>query len=198
MKHCFPKNATPAGYDCLVRRLQELLARKPQVIAAIDGRCGSGKTTLAARLQEELGCAVYHMDDFFLRPVQRTAERLALPGENVDHERFLEEVLLPLHGAQPVTYRPYLCGQQRLGEPVTIAPQRLAVIEGAYACHPSLWAHYDLRVFLTVDPEEQLRRIERRSGAERVQQFRDRWIPLEEAYFAAFDVPARCDMCLHG
>ena len=189
---------THNDYSRLLRRIQELQARKERVIVAIDGRCGSGKTTLAAQLQRDLDCAVFHMDDFFLRPEQRTAERFAAPGENVDHERFLAEVLLPLHHAQPVTYRSFLCAQQQLGDPVTAAPRRLTIVEGAYACHPDLWAYYDLRVFLTVDPETQMQRIEARNGAAKAAQFRDRWIPFEEKYFSAFDVQTRCDMCING
>ena len=189
---------THGDYSRLLRRIQELQARKARVIVAIDGRCGSGKTTLAAQLQRDLDGSVFHMDDFFLRPEQRTAERFAAPGENVDHERFLAEVLLPLHSAQSVTYRPFSCARQQLGDPVTVTPGRLAIVEGSYACHPDLWAYYDLRVFLTVDPETQLRRIEARSGAAKAEQFRDRWIPFEETYFSAFDVQARCDMCISG
>lgn len=187
---------TNRDYDRLAQAIQARLARHERLIVAIDGRCGSGKTTLAARLEKDLRCAVYHMDDFFPRPEQRTEERLSQPGENVDHERFLEEVLLPLQGTRPVTYRPYLCAWQQLGEPVTVAPNRLTIVEGSYSCHPALWDYYDLRVFLTVDPEEQLRRIEKRSGPEKVRQFRDRWIPFEEAYFRAYDVQARCDLAL--
>ena len=138
------------------------------------------------------------MDDFFLRPEQRTAARLAQPGENVDHERFLTEVLLPARRGEDVTYRPYLCARRSLDAPVAAPAAHLTIVEGAYACHPALWEYYDLRVFLTVDSEEQLRRIQARNGPERAMQFRDRWIPLEEAYFAAFDVAARCDMLLHG
>ena len=81
---------------------------------------------------------------------------------------------------------------------MTAAPCRLAIVEGAYACHPDLWAYYDLRVFLTVDPETQIQRIEARSGAAKAAQFRDRWIPFEETYFSALDVQARCDMCISG
>ena len=187
---------THNDYSRLLRRIQELQVRKERVIVAIDGRCGSGKTTLAARLQKDLRCAVYHMDDFFPRAEQRTEERLSRPGENVDHERFLEEVLLPLQGTQPVTYRPFLCAQQQLGSPITEEPNRLTIVEGAYACHPELWEHYDLRVFLTIDPEEQMRRIEKRNGPEKAKQFRDRWIPFEEKYFKAFDVQSRCDICI--
>ncbi len=189
---------TNHDYTWLVFAIQALLNRKEKIIVAIDGRCGSGKTTLAARLQKDLRCAVYHMDDFFPRPEQRTEERLSRPGENVDHERFLEEVLLPLHGTQPVTFRPYLCARQQLGEPVTIAPNPLTIVEGSYSCHPALWAHYDLRVFLTVAPEEQMRRIEKRNGPEKAVMFAQRWIPFEEQYFKAFDLQARCDIALQG
>ena len=60
---------------------------KPLLIA-VEGRCASGKTTLASALQKELGCCVFHMDDFFLRPEQRTRERLLTAGGNIDYERF--------------------------------------------------------------------------------------------------------------
>ena len=57
---------------------------------------------------------------------------------------------------------------------------------------------YDLRVFLTVDPELQLARIKDRNGEEGLKNFRERWIPLEEKYFAAYDVQRRCDYALDG
>lgn len=71
-------------------------------------------------------------------------------------------------------------------------------MEGAYACHPELWGHYNLRVFLSVEPEEQLRRIKRRNGPEKTAMFIRRWIPFEEQYFKAFDIQARCDMRISG
>ena len=182
---------SPEHIRPLLVRIDRLMAERERVLVAIDGGSASGKTTLGALLQSIYACPVFHMDDFFPRPEQRTAERLSQPGENVDHERFLEELLLPLHSGQPVTYRPFSCAQQQLGAPVTAAPCRLAIVEGAYACHPDLWAYYDLRVFLTVDPETQMQRIEARSGAAKAAQFRDRWIPFEETYFSALDVQAR-------
>ena len=189
---------TQQDYNRLSEKIRELLVKNSSVIVAIDGRCGSGKTTLAAALQEEFSCAVFHMDDFFLRPQQRTEERLSQPGENVDHERFLQEVLRPARQGEEVTYRPYICARQDLGQPISALPDRLTVVEGSYACHPSLWDCYDLRVFLTVGPQEQMRRIEERSGPEKAEQFRCRWIPLEEKYFAAFSVAERCDLCIMG
>ena len=60
---------------------------------AIDGGSASGKTTLANRLGQELGCPVVHMDDFFLPPMLRSDDRLNQPGGNVHYERFAAEVL---------------------------------------------------------------------------------------------------------
>lgn len=182
----------------LLRRIDGLLSDGEHHIIAIDGRCASGKTTLAAALRERYGCEVAHMDHFFLRPEQRTPERLNTPGENVDHERFREEVLLPLVRGETVTYRPFDCARQELGEAVTLRTGGLTIVEGSYPCHRELWAHYDLRIFLTVDPEEQMRRIISRNG-DRAQSFRDKWIPLEEAYFSAFDLEKQCDITIyHG
>ena len=175
--------------------LEGIAAAGRPLLAALDGRCASGKTTLAEHLRRLCGCAVVHLDDFFLRPEQRTRARLETPGENVDHERFLSEVLLPLYRGEAAEYRPYDCASRRLGDPVRVEPAALVVVEGSYSCHPSLWPYYDWRVFLTLRPEEQLRRIEQRNGAQAAQVFRTRWIPLEERYFSAFQIAARCDRC---
>ena len=91
----------------LLSALDRRLAEKSRVIAALEGGSAAGKTTLAALLAKIYpGCNVFHMDDFFLRPEQRTEARLAEPGGNVDYERFLEEVLLPLRRGETVQYRP--------------------------------------------------------------------------------------------
>ena len=162
-------------------------------IVALDGRCAAGKTTLAARLHQRIGCNVVHMDDFFLRPAQRTEARLRQPGGNVDRERFLEEVLRPLRRGEGCTYRPYDCRTQGWKPPVRIEPAPLTIVEGAYSCHPDLWDLYDLHLFLTVSPDEQLRRIRARNGADGLEMFQNRWIPLEEAYFQAFSIEKRCE-----
>ena len=187
----------------LLAELKQRITAHGHAVVAIDGNAASGKTTLAAQIAEHFApqCSVnvFHMDDFFPRLEQRTEERLSQPGENVDHERFWEEVLLPLRDGRPViTYRPYLCAQQQLGQPVTVEAGRIAIVEGSYACHPSLWQHYDLRIFLSVEPDEQMRRIQKRNGPEKAVQFAQRWIPFEEMYFRAFRVQERCDIRLEG
>ena len=177
----------------LVRAAEGLAARRGRAVVALDGRCASGKTTLSARLARERGWSVIHLDHFFLRPEQRTSRRLERPGGNVDHERFLEEVLLPLERGEAPVYRPFDCRAQALGAPVAVGPGPVVLVEGSYSCHPALWEHYHLRAFLTVDPERRMERLMAREGEDRARVFRERWIPLEERYFSAFLVEARCD-----
>lgn len=172
----------------------ELFQNRSRVIVAIDGRCASGKSTLAAQLQKEYGCCVIHMDHFFLRPEQRTAQRYATPGENIDHERFLQEVLLPLSQGVLPSYRPFHCGTQTLREPIQVSDSPVVVVEGSYSCHPALRERYDLRVFLSAAPELQIQRICKRDGQDYAQMFRDKWIPLEESYFTQCRVEACCQL----
>ena len=40
-----------------------------------------------------------------------------------------------------------------------------------------------MKVFLTIDPIEQIQRIEKRNGSEKAVEFQKKWIPLEELYF---------------
>lgn len=168
---------------------------EPPFIIAIDGRCSAGKTTLASQLQERLECTVFHMDDFFLRPFQRTAERYGKAGENVDHERFLSEILLPLkNGEKTITFSPFDCKKPELSPPVSVNITPIVIVEGSYSLNPSLWEYYDLRVFLTTTPKKQQERILVRNGSQNAETFHDRWIPLEEKYFIELNIKDRCDI----
>lgn len=165
------------------------------LVVAVDGRCGAGKSTLAELLRERTGCNVIRADSFFLRPGQR-AERPSEPFINLDYERLAAEVLEPLVNGEEFSYRAYSCGTESFSEPITVRPSELAVVEGSYSCCPALWEYYGLRIFLTVDPDEQLRRIALRGGAEAAVRFRERWIPLEERYFSELRIAERCCMVM--
>ena len=181
------------GLDALVERAEALLREKGRAVIAIDGRCGSGKTTLAGRLAARWDCTLLHADDFFLRPEQRTSARLAQPGGNFDRERFYAEALAPLLAGRDALYRPYDCHTGCLRPPVPAPLRPVILIEGSYCCHPDLWGCYDLHVFVTAPLDIRLARLARRPGVD-LAAFRTRWIPLEEAYFAAERLEERCDI----
>lgn len=164
--------------------INALLTRKESVIIAIDGKCTSGKTTLAGHLAQHYDCNVVHMDDFFLRPEQRTPERFAQIGGNIDYARFYTEVLVPLKAGIPFAYRPFLCGSQTLGDPISVAPKKLTIIEGTYSLHPYFEDPYDLKILLTVTDELQRQRILQRPRFLHGRFFNE-WIPMENRYFDA-------------
>ena len=166
-------------------------------LIGIDGRCAAGKTTISAILSRKTGWPVVHLDDFFLRPEQRTPERYAEPGGNVDRERLLEEVMIPLEQHKAVTFQKFDCSCMKLGEAVSIPKADVIVFEGSYALHPELRDHYHLRVFLDVDPRDQLERIEARNGKEKRAVFEARWIPLEETYFSFYQVASCADLTIN-
>ena len=168
----------------VMTQIDELLAQKDRVIVAIDGKCTSGKTTLAAKLAESYDCNVFHMDDFFLRPEQRTWSRFAQIGGNVDYERFREEVLLPLKAGSPFSYQPFDCKTFTLKAPVRVEMKKLNIIEGSYSFHPYFGDPYDLKVLLSVDEETQRQRILERPAFVQERFFQE-WIPMENRYFDA-------------
>ena len=161
---------------------------------AIDGRSASGKSTLGGMLARIYDANLFHMDDYFLRPEQRTPQRYAEPGGNVDRERFAEEILAGLDSGQAFSYRPFDCATGRLAPPVPVGPRAVNVVEGSYSLHPALRGGYDVKVFLDIDPATQSERILARNGARMHRRFIEQWIPLEEAYFASMDIRAACDL----
>lgn len=181
--------------DTVKNRIDALLSQKDSVIVAIDGKCTSGKTTLAAKLADIYDCNVFHMDDFFLRPEQRTPERFAEAGGNVDYERFREEVLLPLQTGCPFTYQPFDCKTFTLSEAVSVPAKKLTVIEGSYSMHPYFGDPYDFKILLTVDPEVQHQRVLTRPVPLQ-QRFFELWIPMENRYLEAFRIADKADLVL--
>lgn len=179
----------------ICKKIEKLLNDDRYIIAAIDGRCASGKTTVAEEIKKLCDCNVIHMDHFFLQPEQRTEKRLSEPGGNVDYERVFKEVLIPLEKGESFSYCPYDCHKQGMGETVHMDLKRINIIEGSYSCHPFLGRFYDLKIFMTVDKEEQALRIKKRNGENGYINFKEKWIPLEEKYFSAFNVKKDCDMC---
>jgi len=171
-------------------QIDELLQKKSQVLVAIDGCCTGGKTTLSAALAELYDCNIFHMDDFFLRPEQRTEVRFSETGGNVDYERFQEEILIPLMTGKSFSYRPFDCSTFQLAKAVEVLPKQLNIIEGTYSQHPHFGNVYDLKIFVTITPELQKTRILQRPAFLH-QKFFELWIPMEQQYFAGFQIPEK-------
>lgn len=177
-------------------RIDEMLKENENIIIAIDGNSCSGKSTLADLVSAIYSCNVFHTDDFFLRPIQRTKERLSEPGGNVDYERFFKEITNILRTGDPVTYSPYNCEKEELSKPISVSPRLIEIVEGVYSMHPLLDSVYTLRVFLSIDEELQKQRLRERNP-ELYDRFISEWIPMENKYFGFFGIKDKCDLVFH-
>lgn len=175
----------------------EIDAKKPALMA-IDGRCASGKTTLAAMIESVFDCNVFHTDDFFLPEHMRTEARLSSPGGNMDRERLDLEVLRPIKEKNAAVYRKYFCHDGTYSDKITVPYKPFTIVEGSYSLHPDIAHYYDYTVFINIDPYIQSKRLEEREGKDGAKVFFDRWIPLEETYFEAFDIQYKCDAVVNA
>lgn len=164
------------------------LREKPRLLVAIDGRCGSGKSSLSQLISSAYGSVVLHMDDFFQTEEQKARERA--PIANIDGARLLA-ALHPLSRGEPFEFRSYDCLTGEFLPPRFIRPGRIAVVEGSYCLHPSIRLDYDVKIFLTIDYETQLARIKVRNP-DLYDRFVAEWIPNEEKYFKAFGIQEEC------
>ena len=169
------------------------LKQQPTVLVALDGRCGSGKTTLAAQLAERFPQSItLHTDDFYLPPPQRVTGWERIPCANMHLERLRAEAVAPARAGRAVCYKAYSCREGAYLPPRVLGPAPLVIVEGSYSHHPLLRPYETLRVFVTCTKAEQTRRLQAREGA-RYADFAARWVPLEEEYFAQYGVEEAAD-----
>lgn len=175
-----------------VRKLTE---KGEPVIVGIDGRCGSGKSSISDLFSKLFDCNVFHMDDFYL-PLERRLENWKeIPGGNIDFQRLITEVAEPVRKNQTVIYRPYDCRKGEITESSGRAPKLLNIIEGSYSHHPLLRGYFRFTVFLTCSKEEQKRRLKEREGSY-FSVFEKQWIPCEEHYYRCYDIEKNSDLNL--
>ena len=187
-----PQNIAPPG---LISLLAAALAQQPTkpLVLALDGRCGSGKTTLANTLARQFPASItLHTDDFYLPPAQRIRGWEKTPCANMDLARLRDEVLVPAQAGAAVRSRAYSCREGAYLPEQCVPPAPLYILEGSYSHHPLLTGYETLRVFLTCAKEEQTRRLQAREG-ERYANFAARWVPLEEGYFAQYHIAETAD-----
>lgn len=135
------------------------------------------------------------MDDFFLRPSQRTKERFLEIGGNIDYERFESEICKNVFQRKDFIYQKYNCFDCTFSN-LKVHHKKINIVEGVYSLHPLFQYIYTFKVFLEIDNETQKKRILARSGIKLFDRFVNEWIPLENLYFDKFKIKEKCDISL--
>lgn len=178
----------------IFERIDLALSSGKSITLAIDGNSGAGKSTLGTMLSQTYDANLFRMDDFFLRPEQRTKTRLQEVGGNVDYERFRTEVLDNIRHGNKFSYRIYDCTIGEYTDEIFVSPKTINIVEGVYSMHPYLREAYDFTIFMTIDPQLQVERIRQRNGEVMLNRFLKEWIPLENKYFSQLNIPQLADI----
>jgi uridine kinase len=182
-----------------IKQKVEVLLKKSKkeiIVIAIDGMTGSGKTTLAEELSQVYEAPIFHADDYFLPPELRTEERLNEPGGNIHYEKMKKEIINILVEGKinsTIKYKPFICKNQSYGEEKSFKLSKINIVEGSYCLNPYFGKYYDISVFLKINEKSQIERLTKRCP-QMINNFINKWIPLEKKYHDAFKLYDNCDI----
>ncbi len=181
------------GSESVRRIVDQLLARTAECgdtrVVAVDGPAGSGKTTLAAHLADEVvhqgrSVAIQHLDDLY-------AGWTGL--DDALARRVIDQVLAPLSRGEAARWQRYDWHAQRFAGWQSFDPPEVLVLEGCGSGARASSAYLSLIVWVEAPPDERIRRGVARDGEQVLPNWLA-WTELEQAHFAANDTRARADV----
>lgn len=175
-----------SGVSEIVVALRGAAARAGRTrVLAIDGRSGSGKTSLAEALSGGLGAPVVSL------------ENLYGGWDGLEHgiNLLVSEVLEPLAAGRAARVPRYDWVAREWAEPVLLEPPEVLIVEGVGAGARRAAAFESLLVWLEAAPSVRKKRALDRD-AETFAPYWDRWAAQEDAMLAREQTPARADLVL--
>lgn len=177
-------------------RSLELPKNCPAIIA-ISGFGGSGKTTLAAWLKQQLKDArVVSIDSFSNHKWHRNAD-----WDNFDRSRFAREVLKPARANKfPLRFvhEPWPGNPE---ETITVPHTSYLIVEGCSIFHPDLLGYYDFKIWVGCPLEEATRRGMWRDRHihkdEQDYYWQNIWMPNERDFYDKYHPDKTADMTLN-
>lgn len=167
--------------------------QKDKSIIAIEGRCGSGKSTLSELFKDKY--TIIHLDDFFISIKEKSKINIQKYG-NINYKLVYENLSIIRNALNQniakVTIKAFSCEKQEYYEK-EIKLKNKIILEGTYSSSLYFKEFIDKITFLSVSKETQTERIQKRELSNR---FFSEWIPLEESYFKENDIISNCDLII--
>lgn len=167
-------------------------------LVAIDGLPVSGKSSLAGRLEAELGATIVYLDDF-VRP-QAEWRGKAAPAFPFPHMRYDEftQTVRALAERRMARYRGYDWASGRLADAWTeIDPDGLVVVEGVSTLNHQLAPLYDMRLWVQSDASTTLAASLARGVGDWESEWRTLFMPSVALYLSS-DPWLRADHIVTG
>ena len=185
-----------------IHPLIEVLDRKAAkheapLIIALDGKSGSGKSTIADALQDHLDLAKLPLDDFFSATIpDREWDAFSIKERRsrvFEWDRFIHECLEPLRKGRTAKWRAFdfASGREPDGtyglesKEKRLDPAPIVLVDGAYSSAPELAEYIDVTVLVKAPKDERLDRLRKRDGVEFSENWHRRWEAVEDYYFEA-------------
>jgi len=153
-------------------RLEPARAGRTRVVA-IDGRSGSGKTSLAARLRAELGAPVVTLEDLYG----------GWDGLERGIDMLVSEVLEPLSAGRPARVPRYNWVTAAWEAPLVLTPPEILIVEGVGAGARRAAAYASLLIWVEEAASVRKKRALERDG-ETFAPYWDMWAAQEDAMLA--------------
>jgi uridine kinase len=158
---------------------------RPTRVIAIDGRSGAGKSSLAARLQGELGAALVSLEDLYG----------GWDGLERGIDLLVSKVLEPLSAGRAARVPRYDWVSRTWGEPWVLEPPAVLIAEGAGAGARRAAAYAETVIWMEAAPSVRKKRALERDG-ETFAPYWDMWAAQEDLMLAREHTPERADLVI--
>jgi para-aminobenzoate synthetase len=176
-----------------IRHFSEKFSRP--IVVAIDGASGSGKSTIAQLLCDELPAVIAPLDDFFSADIPDDQwDKFSIKEKmekvfNWNKARSL--ALEPLRNNLQAKWHPFdfLAGIQEDGayplknKATILNPSKIIILEGVYSSCAFLADLIDITILIDVPVEERHKRLSIREDPAFLRQWHQRWDAVEIYYF---------------
>lgn len=162
----------------LINFIDHLIFKQQKAIIGIDGMSNSFKTTICKYLNELFQINLFHMDNYFKIPPSNNLKY----GNNIKYDVIINEIINYINNTTKPFKYPIYTNHKQTPEYKKSNNYNITIIEGAYSLNSPLEPFINYKVLIKTTSEKQLERLIKREIPGKVDDFLNKWIPLENNY----------------